>query len=531
MNKSRLVVGLVAMLMLSSCATVDVEKLSHVKNTAILSVYASKSIDMTDFTGLASVVSKLVQNDKFDLKPVAAKIKDSLFSRYQAAFPFKFIPEEQILNSPRYQQLKATVQSRVVDFLRYNDAPRYTTIFYDDATMMTKLLQDIPGADAGLVVQSEFKLKKQGEFLGFGTAKMATYLTIVLRNRQQEDITSVVIFGESKNSLRFSLGGVFDASQLQPLCMEATEDALIRFDSWIRDNIAKYDFKNKTNVYDQAYAAAAPAATPKATAAVSQPAQTAAAPQSTAPVKQTAAFQSTYQKPLQPRKMNSVAGRKCIYGTGAENQFVFTDFNRIYVQYVNDELEIAANLYGADSSKMPEVKRGYSWGVGADYGLTDWLIVGGEYNELYVHVEGSGSLINPDTGVLHEFNARLDLPTRIYEAHVKLAVPLGERLLFTLGGGLEYISLDGGYYQETVIDHERRSYGVMDFIGETMGYRATMGLDFFWSENVAMAFDMGYRQAFMTDVYDRGEKIVIDNRPLQVNYEGLLFRAGVKIWI
>jgi hypothetical protein len=42
----------------------------------------------------------------------------------------------------------------------------------------------------------------------------------------------------SKDNVKFSLGGVFDASQIQPLCVQSTEKAAEKFEEWFTGKIA-----------------------------------------------------------------------------------------------------------------------------------------------------------------------------------------------------------------------------------------------------------------------------------------------------
>jgi len=43
-------------------------------------------------------------------------------------------------------------------------------------------------------------------------------------------------YGSSGDSLQFAFGGVFDASQIQPLCAQATDQARLEFERWFAQN-------------------------------------------------------------------------------------------------------------------------------------------------------------------------------------------------------------------------------------------------------------------------------------------------------
>lgn len=522
----------------TSCATLNVQNLSRVKQTALISVYCDRNIDMSDFTGLAAVVARFAQSDQFDLRPVATKIKNNMLGKYAIAFPFKFLPEELVVNRPGYIQMKQTFSNQFGDAV-YRQAPEgYTSIVYDNATDYQMVLSQLPEADAAMVIASNYKLAKTGEFLGFGSARMKNELVLVARNRQDEMVFRVRFIGESKNDVKFALGGVFDAAPLPAMCVEATEDALMQFDRWLRENMYKFRL-NSGMTSEQAFAQTVTNAAPPAAAAVAPPSTTATPPQNaftpaietkdrfaaerTSPFAQTADEIPALPSPPAP---NRVQHRMAIYGAFGENQFILEDFNRTTIHSYNAMLAWLKTT-GFQVNPMEEIKSVVGLAEGIEIGITDWLLVGGEVNHLFVYRQGRAWY---ETGSM---TVNLDLPTTTYGTHVKLAGRLGERLLLTVGLGVEYLTLDGKWSVKNEIDGLQVYYDEETFAGAGLGYQAMLGAEIFLSRQIVFDLDLGYRNTLLREVYyENGDRVRLpDGNPMQLQYEGLIFRGGLKWYI
>jgi hypothetical protein len=237
MKKITLLSICLAVLFMSGCATFNKEYLKTVNQVALVSVITDKRIDMTDFSGLAAVLSKEFQGSQFNLQPVCTEIKNNLFTKNVEKFPFQLLPEKRVINSAGYKQLKQEFDNKFANYL-YHEVPKgYTVVRYTNDADLEKVFRLLPESDGTMVVVATFKLKKLGEFLGFGSADLRTYLAVVVKNRQNKDVIKKIFLGKSQHKIKYSLGGIFDATDVQPLCLEATQDALYQFDKWVKSNL------------------------------------------------------------------------------------------------------------------------------------------------------------------------------------------------------------------------------------------------------------------------------------------------------
>lgn len=237
MRKPLAIALILASLTVSSCATFNKGYLKSVKNVALVTVMCDKRVDTREFKGLANLISEFAQSDKFQLQPVCQEIKNNIFTKNASKFPFLLIPENQIITSSGYKTLKESFPNQLTDFLHYEVPEGYTSVAYTNDADLEKIFSKLPQADGTMVVEASFLLHKGLELYGFGSATVRTALTVVVKNRQNQDVIKVVLYGKSQHDIKYALGGVFDAADVQPLCLEAVQDALFQFDKWVQYHI------------------------------------------------------------------------------------------------------------------------------------------------------------------------------------------------------------------------------------------------------------------------------------------------------
>jgi hypothetical protein len=226
-----------ALVFFAGCASMDKGAVSQIKEVAIVSVYADKNVDMQDFGGLAAAVSALAQNEAFNLQPIVLKFRDDLISKYAGAFGFKVMDEQTVLASPEYQALKAKV---VIDMTKlvYELPQGYIAINPLDKKKALAVADAFPNVQGFMYGTMSFRLVKQFEIAGFGTAKMQAYLNIYVKDRNGKTVVYKYTFADSDDSIKFALGGVFDAAKIQPLCVQAADKAAVKFEEWVKKKMA-----------------------------------------------------------------------------------------------------------------------------------------------------------------------------------------------------------------------------------------------------------------------------------------------------
>jgi hypothetical protein len=205
-------------------------KVKKTQETALISVFCDKRIDTSDFKGVESAASELAQNDSFNLKPIAEKLRDDIFNRYAQGFPFEVADEDSVIHSEAYEKLAS--KKFDIDKLHFASPDGYVVVPYENNKAFKTLLETYPDAEAFLFCGADFRLEKVSSVLGFGTAKVKSSVRIVAVDRKQKVIMQKTSDASSEDKIKFSLGGVFDASQIQPLCVQATDKAAEKFEEW-----------------------------------------------------------------------------------------------------------------------------------------------------------------------------------------------------------------------------------------------------------------------------------------------------------
>lgn len=238
-KKLLLITVTLSMLLLfySGCSTFQKGSVTSIQNAAVVSVFCDKQIDMSDFKGMASSVSALAQNKDFKLKPIAVRMKDDVFLEYASFLPFPLMEEQAVINNDAYKNYYKGVKVAISPLV-YAFPDGYQVIFTNKKNI-EKMFEILPDADALIFVTASFKLDKVASILGFGTAKAEASHTITVIDRSKKIVMQKNNRAKSENNIKFALGGVFKASDIQPLCVEAINEATDMTRTWIQKEMAR----------------------------------------------------------------------------------------------------------------------------------------------------------------------------------------------------------------------------------------------------------------------------------------------------
>lgn len=206
---------------------------------AIVSIYCNKEIAAGDFTGMGAAITKLANDEDFDLRPMVTRIHEKVFSEYTSNLEFDFMTEEEVLNNPKYDEtifeagtIKTTAEQRDKWMLRPDG---YLPIHaYPGKKILRETAARFPTADGIMFVSLSYELEKVGmEIMGFGNAKIKCIGTIRIMDKDGKKLLRITEYSSSDNKIKFAMGGLFETSELMPLCTEATEAVFKQLDAKI----------------------------------------------------------------------------------------------------------------------------------------------------------------------------------------------------------------------------------------------------------------------------------------------------------
>ncbi|MBN2444381.1 MAG: hypothetical protein JXJ04_23665 [Spirochaetales bacterium] len=222
----------------NSCATFDAAALKTVDNVAMLSIYCDKRIEFRGFKSKLAFLSAIAQEKEFNLLSTVQNLKTKIMVVCAPSFPFTFVPESEIIGSTTYQTLDQNNPLADLNPLFF-ELPEGYKALPNSLSIIELAAQGYPGADGFMFVYVDYVLIKKFELLGFGTADIQATISMIVKDKAGKILLQKYEVARSNNTIKFALGGVFDASDIRPLCEEATDIALDHITRWIRNKLSK----------------------------------------------------------------------------------------------------------------------------------------------------------------------------------------------------------------------------------------------------------------------------------------------------
>jgi hypothetical protein len=235
-RKIIMIVGCLCILFAAiSCSSLDRAAIGQVKKAVLISVFADKRIDTSEFKGDIAGLAQFLQFDELMLQPMAESLKEDFFNKYTKVFPFAVIPEEEVINSGAYKSVDSGIRNFIGVFMSIPKGYKYIPAHEADARAVMNAL----GADAVIHISASYRLSKMFAIAGFGLAKVNVTLNVTCIGRDGKSVFTFNVGASSNNDIKFALNGVFDATQILPLCREATDNASQALYRWFAEQMAK----------------------------------------------------------------------------------------------------------------------------------------------------------------------------------------------------------------------------------------------------------------------------------------------------
>ncbi len=221
-------------LLLLSCNIFKKENIQKVDEAAVVSIYVNNRIDVQTFSELEGVASHLSKRKNFQLDTIANLLRQKTLSNFSSRLPFPLRDEERMLSYLPYQNVNLPSFNQFVPSKPkgYKEIPTYNKEMA--MTMFDVLPEEIK---AIMLVGMDYRLVREGKLMTYVNSRVQSRLTIRIWNQKGDSLLNVRQTALSENTLSFSLGGGFQAHELRPLCIDASQKAIGKMEGYLDQNL------------------------------------------------------------------------------------------------------------------------------------------------------------------------------------------------------------------------------------------------------------------------------------------------------
>jgi len=247
----------------SSKSSVDVSGVQQAEQAAVPIIIVNKEIDMSDLQdggdllggdGAAGFVQRLLDDEAFDLSPMAELLRDKTFNVYADRLPATVLPEDQVIRTERYENFSLLDNESSDDRMqRFNGlvAPdgykRYRLGGQGDAIVSRQqnMFDAVPdGTDALLFISADYEAVEDSPafysfipFVDVDRAYIEATVRIEMMDESGDTIMKVQQVALSDGHLN-TIGGLsMNPDKIQQLCIESTEAAVAKTDQVIQQEL------------------------------------------------------------------------------------------------------------------------------------------------------------------------------------------------------------------------------------------------------------------------------------------------------
>jgi len=220
------------------------------KKVAVVTFYIIKQIDLSDFDSAAQIASmKLNDDPNFNMVPLLTEFHTRFFFDYAKAFPFQFLPEDQVISNEAY---KAYVPVGAITEGPFKGMDTKYNIPVDGYKVVLplmghenerNLLAILPQADGVMKIYINFSLVKVG-FGGMGVVKANAHANIALFNKNGDQVFSIKEDARSKKVSPLVAGlPVMTPEKIYPMCESAMDELMQNIQADLPKMIRKTEAK------------------------------------------------------------------------------------------------------------------------------------------------------------------------------------------------------------------------------------------------------------------------------------------------
>lgn len=259
--------ALVAALLLAGCgsskSSMDVSQVEQAEQAAVPIITVDQYIDMSDLqeggsvasdgSGTGALMQRILNDDAFDLSPMADLLQERTFGTYAERLPARIMPEEEVIQTQRYENFtlldEESNDDRMQRVNRLEVPEGYKqydvgqgSVFGDRQKQMFGAVPE--EADAILLVSAGYEMVEDNPFwywflpISPDRAYVEATVRMEMLDRDGNEIMEIVQAARSDNHVNTVGGVTTEASKIQPLCTEATEKAIEQIDTATKEELA-----------------------------------------------------------------------------------------------------------------------------------------------------------------------------------------------------------------------------------------------------------------------------------------------------
>lgn len=251
----------VAVLLAGCGSTLETAKVKEADQVAVPVIEVDQYIDLTDMqdggtlasgAGAGTLAQRLLQDESFDLSPMVDLLHSKTYGEYAERLPVTVMSEQQVIQTDRYRNFqlldKASSDERLQSVNRLLVPERYKK--YDLKRDLTssrkqKMFGAVPDeADALLFVSADYEMIEDNPFwywflpISPDRAYIESTVRMEMVDRSGNTILEISRTARSDNHVNTVGGVTMEPSKIQPLCEEATEQAVAAIDKVTKEKLA-----------------------------------------------------------------------------------------------------------------------------------------------------------------------------------------------------------------------------------------------------------------------------------------------------
>jgi hypothetical protein len=240
----------ISILVIAMLLTLSVN--AQINKVYLISFFTQREIEPGDFgNGLSAAISTLSKDSTFKTEKLIQNFYNKFITDFTPKFPFPIVSGNEAWGAQGYSNLLDDATIKYADWqvtVIENSLPIMGAGIITNKSAITKALTLYPDADAIMTVQLTFRLSKDFEFAGFGTAKVVAYANVRIYDKESNRKPKFKLNADAKSddNFKFALGGsVFETQIIQKLVEQATKNLFVEMDKNFPKQIKKMENRLK----------------------------------------------------------------------------------------------------------------------------------------------------------------------------------------------------------------------------------------------------------------------------------------------